>query len=165
MLGRIPFAVFRSACNGSKHFLNALTANFRTEVQETHPDIQMSLVSPGVVRTEFGKNALHGGVASRQLPYSQSAEEVGKVIADLIESRRPDVYTRDGSRERVIEYFSTMGEDPWGIFQACASEPDMGSQTNDPAIPLRMSVVCLPWVSAYPIGQGSRRQETRGRWS
>src|SRR6478672_4716583 len=30
MLGRVPMAVFRSAYNGAKHFLNALTANFRT---------------------------------------------------------------------------------------------------------------------------------------
>ena len=61
MLGRIPFAIIRSAYNGSKHFLNAITANFRTEVQATHPDIQFTLVSPGVVRTDFGRNARHGG--------------------------------------------------------------------------------------------------------
>jgi short-subunit dehydrogenase len=112
MLGRIPFAVFRSAYNGSKHFLNALTANFRSEIQETHPNIQVTLVSPGVVRTDFGNNALHGGVDSRQLPYSQSAEEVATVIADVIDSRRPDVYTRTGSREVVVNHFSTTGEDP-----------------------------------------------------
>jgi short-subunit dehydrogenase len=112
MLGRIPFAVFRSAYNGSKHFLNALTTNFRSEVQETHPGIQVTLVSPGVVRTDFGKNALHGGVDSRQLPYSQSAEEVATVIADVIDSRRMDVYTRAGSREIVVNYYSTAGEDP-----------------------------------------------------
>jgi hypothetical protein len=50
--------------------LNALTATFRAEVQQTHPDIQFSLVSPGVVRTEFGLNARHGGPDSRQLPDS-----------------------------------------------------------------------------------------------
>jgi NADP-dependent 3-hydroxy acid dehydrogenase YdfG len=45
MLGRIPFATFRSAYCGAKHFLNALTAAFRDEVQQTHPGIQVSLVS------------------------------------------------------------------------------------------------------------------------
>src|SRR5262249_17490092 len=90
MLGRVPFATFRSAYSASKHFLNALTANFRDEVQETHPDIQFSLVSPGVVRTEFGLNATHGGPDSRSLPNSQSAEEVATVIADVVDSRRPD---------------------------------------------------------------------------
>jgi short-subunit dehydrogenase len=112
MLGRIPFAVFRSAYNGAKHFLDALTANFRMEHAETHPGIVFTLVSPGVVRTEFGKNAIHGGPDSRELPYSQSAEEVAEVIADVIDSRRNDVYTRAGSRDRVVEYYSTIGEDP-----------------------------------------------------
>ena len=112
MLGRIPFAVFRSAYNGAKHFLNAITANFRTEVQETHPGIQFTLVSPGVVRTEFGKNARHGGPDSRQLPQSQSAEEVAEVIAGVMESRLPDVYTRAGARDRVVEYYSRVGVDP-----------------------------------------------------
>jgi NADP-dependent 3-hydroxy acid dehydrogenase YdfG len=111
MLGRMPFAVIRSAYCGAKHFLNALTAMFRVEVQQTHPDIQFSLVSPGVVRTEFGLNAVHGGPDSRALPDSQSAEEVAAVIADVIETRRPDVYTRQGSRERVASYYATVGED------------------------------------------------------
>jgi short-subunit dehydrogenase len=112
MLGRIPYVVYRSAYNGAKHYLNALTANFRMEVQSTHPDIQFSIVSPGVVRTEFGVNARHGGVDSRTLPESQSAEEVAAVIVDVVERRRPDVYTRGGSHARVLEYYSALGEDP-----------------------------------------------------
>jgi short-subunit dehydrogenase len=111
MLGRIPFALMRSAYNGSKHFLNALTANFREEVQKTCPGIQFSLVSPGVVRTEFGLNAVHGGPDSRQLPDSQSAEEVAAVVANVIETRRPDVYTRQGSHDRVVAYFKGTGAD------------------------------------------------------
>ncbi len=112
MLGRIPFAVIRSAYNGAKHFLNAITANFRTEVQQKHPGIQFTIVSPGVVRTEFGKNALHGGPDSRELPQSQSAEEVAVVIADVMESRLPDVYTRQGAHDRVVEYYKAVGVDP-----------------------------------------------------
>ena len=112
MLGRLPHAVIRSAYNGAKHFLNALTANFRMEHVEKYPGIIFTLVSPGVVRTEFGLNAMDGGADSRSLPYSQSAEEVADVIANAIEMRRADVYTRAGSRERVVEYYSTIGEDP-----------------------------------------------------
>jgi short-subunit dehydrogenase len=112
MLGRMPMNPMRSAYNGAKHFLNALTANFRAEVQQTHPDIRVSLVSPGVVRTEFGIHSLHGGPDSRQLPDSQSAEEVGRVIAKLIETPRPDVYTRRGAHDRVVGYFASLGEDP-----------------------------------------------------
>ena len=112
MLGRIPFAVIRSAYIGAKHFVNALTATFRLEVQQTHPGIQVSLVSPGVVRTDFGLNAVHGGADSRQFPNSQSAEEVAEVIADVIESRRADVYTRAGARQMVLDYYASTGEDP-----------------------------------------------------
>lgn len=112
MLGRIPAAMFRSAYCGAKHFLNALTATFRAEVQQTHPGIQVSLVSPGVVRTEFGLNARHGGPDSRQLPDSQSAEEVAEVIVGVIASRQPDVYTKVGAHDRVVNYFDTLAVDP-----------------------------------------------------
>ncbi|HEX4348494.1 MAG TPA: SDR family NAD(P)-dependent oxidoreductase [Vicinamibacterales bacterium] len=111
MLGRIPFATFRSAYCAAKHFLNALTATFRAEVQTTHPDIQFSLVSPGVVRTEFGLNARHGGVDSRTLPQSQSAEEVADVIARVIASRQPDVYTRPGASKTIADYYASVGVD------------------------------------------------------
>jgi NADP-dependent 3-hydroxy acid dehydrogenase YdfG len=112
MLGRIPFATFRSAYCGAKHFLNALTIAFRNEVQQTHPGIQVSLLSPGVVRTEFGVRARHGGVDSRQLPGSQSAEEVAAVIASTIDSRAPDVYTRAGAHDMVVKFYDANGTDP-----------------------------------------------------
>jgi short-subunit dehydrogenase len=106
MLGRVPFALVRSAYSASKHFLNSLTANFRTEVQATHPGIQITLISPGVVATDFGLNALHGGIDSRTIPGAQTAEEVAEVIADAIGSRQADVYTRADAREMVVKYYS-----------------------------------------------------------
>jgi len=114
MLGRVPFAVIRSAYCGAKHFLNALTATFREEVQQTHPGIQFSIVSPPVVRTDFGLNALHGGPDSRTLPNSQSAEEVAAVIAQVIETRQPDVYTLSGAQDRVIAYYKALSSDATG---------------------------------------------------
>ena len=112
MLGRLPSATMRSAYNGAKHFLNALTTNFRDELRHSAPDIEITLVSPGVVRTDFGLNALHGGMDSRQLPESQSAEEVTAVIVWAIRTGKPDVYTRVGAKQRVIDYFARIGEDP-----------------------------------------------------
>lgn len=112
MLGRIPHAIQRSAYNGAKHFLNALTANFRAEIQQTHPGIHVSLVSPGVVRTDFGKHARHGGPDSHQLPDSQGVDEVALIIAGVIDSRVPDVYTRTGAQDRVVRYFTGLGIDP-----------------------------------------------------
>jgi NADP-dependent 3-hydroxy acid dehydrogenase YdfG len=112
LLGRMPFAVIRSAYCGAKHFLNALTITFRAEVQMTHPGIQVSIVSPGVVRTDFGLNAIHGGPDSRSFPESQSAAEVASVIAEVVALRTPDVYTRRGSQERVAGYYTAIGVDP-----------------------------------------------------
>ncbi|WP_291164442.1 SDR family NAD(P)-dependent oxidoreductase [Gemmatimonas sp. UBA7669] len=112
MLGRIPSVVPRAAYSAAKHFLDSLTINFRDEVQAEHPGIQFSLVSPGVVHTEFGNNALHGGVDSRQLPMAQTADEVAAVIAQVIEDRRPDVYSRTGMAARVREYYAGLGQDP-----------------------------------------------------
>jgi NADP-dependent 3-hydroxy acid dehydrogenase YdfG len=112
MLGRIPSALPRSAYSAAKHFLNSLTANVRAEVQAEHPDIQFSLVSPGVVHTDFGLNARHGGVDSRALPDAQTADEVAAVIAQVIVDRRPDVYSRAGMAARVASYYGGIGEDP-----------------------------------------------------
>jgi NADP-dependent 3-hydroxy acid dehydrogenase YdfG len=112
MLGRTPMAVFRSAYNGAKHFLNAFTFNLRQELSETHPGIAVSLVSPGVVATEFGKNAAHGGPDSRSLPNAQDVSEVGEVIAWVIETRKPDVYTFPGAKAAVSNFVSQLGEDP-----------------------------------------------------
>jgi short-subunit dehydrogenase len=112
MLGRMPLATIRSAYNGAKHFLNALTASFRDELHASDPGIEVTLVSPGVVRTDFGLNALHGGPDSRALPGSQGAEEVAAVIVEAIRSGKPDLYTRAGARHAVLDYFSRTGEDP-----------------------------------------------------
>ena len=112
LLGRVPFATARSAYCGAKHFLNALTATFRAELEAEYPEIQVTLVSPGVVRTDFGLNARHGGPDSRSFGESQSAEEVAAVIADVIARPRPDVYTRTGARDRIVAYYEHMGMDP-----------------------------------------------------
>lgn len=110
LLGRVPFAAIRSAYSGAKHFLNALTAMMRAEVQATHPRIQISLVSPGIVRTDFGLNARHGGPDSRSFPESQSAEEVAEVIARVIDTQQPDVYTRP-AQQMVAKYYAGLGVD------------------------------------------------------
>lgn len=112
MLGRIPFTMIRSAYCGAKHFLNALTATLRAELQQSHPGIQVSLVSPGVVRTDFGLKARHGGPDSRDFPESQSAEEAAAAIGWVIDTGRPDVYTKRGSQQRVAGYYATLGVDP-----------------------------------------------------
>jgi len=112
LLGRLPAATYRSAYTAAKHFLNALTVQMRDEVSATHPGIAFSLVSPGAAATDFGRNALHGGPDSRDIPNRQPVEEVAAVIARVVETREPDVYTRAGSRERVLAWYQANGVDP-----------------------------------------------------
>ncbi len=106
MLGRIPFAVHRSAYSAAKHALEALTANLRMELHAEYPGIHVTCVHPPVVATEFGVHAKHGGTDSRAMPGAQSAEEVAAVIADVIEHPRADVYTRPGAQQMVVAYLA-----------------------------------------------------------
>jgi NADP-dependent 3-hydroxy acid dehydrogenase YdfG len=105
MLGRIPFAPIRSAYSAAKHAMNSLTANLRMELAHEYPGIHVSVVLPGVVHTEFGMKAKHGGPDNRKMA-GQSAEEVASIIAGVIEEPRPDVYTPPGGRERVAAYYA-----------------------------------------------------------
>lgn len=106
MLGRLPLAPMRSAYSAAKAAVNALTANLRVELAATHPGIHVSAVHPGVVATEFGLHAMHGGPDSRHLPNAQPVDEVAGVIAELIANPRADVYTRPGARQMVAAYFA-----------------------------------------------------------
>jgi len=106
LLGRVPFTPIRSAYSAAKHALNALTANLRMELRTQHPGIIVSSVHPGVVATDFGRKARYGGPDSRQFPGAQTVEEVAKVIADLIENPRADVYTRPGAQQLVVGYYA-----------------------------------------------------------
>jgi NADP-dependent 3-hydroxy acid dehydrogenase YdfG len=106
MLGRLPFALPRSAYSAAKHALNSLTANLRMELRADYPEIHVSSVHPGVVATEFGVHACHGGPDSRKMPGAQTAQEVAQVIADVIERPRADVYTRPGAQQMVVGYYA-----------------------------------------------------------
>jgi NAD(P)-dependent dehydrogenase (short-subunit alcohol dehydrogenase family) len=107
MLSRIPFAPIRSAYTAAKHALNALTANLRMELRAAgQPDIMVSNVLPGVVATDFGSNALHGGPDSRSFPGAQPVGEVAELIADLIEKPRAELYTRPEFRAQVAGYYA-----------------------------------------------------------
>ena len=110
-LGRKPSVLSRSAYNWSKHFLNGLTTNFRDEVAATHPGIAVSLVSPGLIYTDFGKHALHDGKDMRTQPGGQSKEEVASVIMQVVQQRQPDVFTRVGVKAEMMAYLDGLVED------------------------------------------------------
>ena len=59
-------------------------------------------------------NDLEKGIIDRfrSLPISRSSVLIGRSIASVIHSRRPDVYTRRGAKELVAAYYAGIGEDP-----------------------------------------------------
>src|SRR5204863_9047597 len=77
-LGRVPLAPHRSAYNAAKAALAALTANLRMDLRPQYPDIHVSLVMPGMVATEFGRNAIGAapGTPVYSGPHVQSVETV-----------------------------------------------------------------------------------------
>jgi NADP-dependent 3-hydroxy acid dehydrogenase YdfG len=112
MLARIPFASIRSAYSASKAAVTSLSTSFRLELAQELPDVHVSTVFPGIVATDFGSSALHGGMDSRKLPGAQPVEEVARVIADLIEQPRSEIYTRPEAREMIARYFAAEDVGP-----------------------------------------------------
>lgn len=105
-LSRFPFAPQRSAYSAAKGAVNMIMASLRIELRTAFPDIKCTTVLPGVVATDFGLNALHGGVDNRKLPNAQPVEEVARVMADTIEHPRAEVYTRPQLLQLASRYFS-----------------------------------------------------------
>jgi NADP-dependent 3-hydroxy acid dehydrogenase YdfG len=115
MLARIPFASFRSAYSAAKHAMNSLTENVRMDLARDCPEVRVTCVMPGVVTTDFGRNALGGGADSRGIPGGQTPEQVAAIIADAIErGRGGDVYTGLGALERVVQYLSGLAAERSG---------------------------------------------------
>jgi len=109
-LARVPLATHRSAYNAAKAALNALTANLRMDLRKTHPNIHVTLVMPGMVATEFGRNAVYSPPSTPIYsgPYVQSVEDVADVFAQVIENPVAEVYTSPRSRDMVQEYFADV---------------------------------------------------------
>jgi short-subunit dehydrogenase len=106
-LARFPFAPQRSAYSASKAAVNLLMASLRGELRAQGLDnIYATTVMPGVVATDFGKNALHGGVDNAKLPGAQPVSEVAEVIVDVLEKPRAEVYTRPQMRQLAEKYYS-----------------------------------------------------------
>ncbi|MEP7325359.1 MAG: SDR family oxidoreductase [Gemmatimonadota bacterium] len=112
-LSRVPAVSFRSGYNAAKHALNALTANLRMDLRREYPRIHVSLVMPGLVDTEFQKNAL-GGTPIPPLPggpiQPQTADEVAAAIVALIDTPQAEIYTNPAQREMVQRYFADVAK-------------------------------------------------------
>ena len=123
-LGRVPLVSVRSAYSAAKAALNSLTASLRAELR-AYPGIQVSLVMPGVVTTDFARNVRGGPPAVTGVPavagappartggpaspgMSQTAEEVGEAIAQLLRHPVPELYTNPASAELARQYFADV---------------------------------------------------------
>lgn len=112
-LGRVPLVTFRSVYNAAKAAVNVLTANLRVDLRLSHPRIHVSLVMPGVVKTEFARNALGGtppmpaGGRSSMVP--QTPEEVAEMVWELVENPKAELYTNPASPEMVRRYYQDVG--------------------------------------------------------
>ena len=114
-LSRVPLATYRSAYNAAKAALNALTANLRMDLRRQYPEIHVSLVMPGMVTTEFARNALGGTPAVTWAsrpgggPTIQGADDVAAAIQSLIASPQEELYTQPGQPDTVVRYFQDVG--------------------------------------------------------
>jgi short-subunit dehydrogenase len=113
-LGRVPVATPRSAYSAAKAALNSLTANVRVDLRRTHPGINVSLVMPGLVTTEFARHARGstgpippGAIGSPMKP--QTPEEVAAIVADVLDQPVPEVYTNPASHTVAARYVADVG--------------------------------------------------------
>ena len=119
-LGRVPMATHRSAYNAAKSALNALTANLRVELHAKNPNIHVTLVMPGMVATDFARNAVGAapGTTSYAGSHVQSVEQVADVVASVIETPVAEVYTNPASADMARRYFADVG-----AYEASAGNP------------------------------------------
>jgi short-subunit dehydrogenase len=111
-LGRVPVATVRSVYSAAKAALNSLTANLRMDLRREYPGIHVSLVLPGIVMTEFAKNAL-GGTPQGPPPAGpmkpQTPEEAVAAIVKLIEQPVAEIYTNPVLQEIARRYYEDVG--------------------------------------------------------
>jgi NADP-dependent 3-hydroxy acid dehydrogenase YdfG len=116
-LARVPIAPARSAYSAAKSAVNSLSANLRMDLAATHPAIHVTTVMPGIVATEFAKNArgaagpspapgVAGAGPAAMVP--QTAEEIAAVIARVIETPVAEVYTNPASPAIAKRYFDSL---------------------------------------------------------
>ena len=105
-------ATIRSIYSASKAALNSLTANLRMDLAESAPGVHVTLVMPGIVTTEFHRNAINGtpSIAPRPgFPAGQSAVEVAAAIVGAIDRPVAEVYTNPQHAAIAVRYIQDVG--------------------------------------------------------
>jgi len=121
-LGRVPLVTFRSVYSAAKAALNSLTANLRMDLQADYPEVHVSTVMPGMVSTEFFKNAVgyssaHPPMAAGTVPNAQTADEVSEAIMSLIEKPRAEIFTNPVSEKIARRYYDDIAAFEKGLLE------------------------------------------------
>ena len=112
-LGRVPLVTYRSVYSAAKSGVNVLTANLRMDLRAKYPGINVSLIMPGIVDTDFHKVAgtptaiVAGGRAGPMRV--ESAGEVAERIVSLMEHPFAEIYTNPSFADLVQQYYRDVG--------------------------------------------------------
>jgi short-subunit dehydrogenase len=135
-LGRVPIASFRSAYSAAKAALNSLTANLRTDLRD-YPGIDVTLVMPGVVATDFARNVrgearppINAGAPGSSPMKPQTAEEVAERIAEVIKRPVAEIYTNPVSADIVRRYYADVAAFERGSAPAPSSTQDTTQRSD-----------------------------------
>jgi len=111
VLARAPIASLRSAYSAAKAMLTSLTTNLRLDLAATHPAIHVTSVMPGLVSTDFARNAgTEGPLAAASVAMGiQTPAEVAEVIAGVLEHPRAEIYTNPNSEPAVRRLLEESG--------------------------------------------------------
>lgn len=112
-MGRVPMASYRSIYSAAKSAVNILSSNLRMDLRAKYPGIQVSVVMPGIVDTEFHK------VAQTPIPIRageragttrvETADEVAAKIVTLIDHPVAELYTAPQMAEITQRYYQDVG--------------------------------------------------------
>jgi short-subunit dehydrogenase len=110
-LGRVPMALPRAAYSAAKAALNSLTANLRVELRQRNPNIHVTLFMPGMVATEFAKNAVGAPPDTKVYAgdHVQTVEQVAEILSRVIAEPVAEVYTNPASGSIASRYFEDVG--------------------------------------------------------
>lgn len=110
LLSRVPWEVGRAGYDAAHAALNALTADLRLELRQSHPGVRVTLVIAGRIATGFAERAIGAGSAAEPEggPPPESPEEVAEVIAQAIEEPAAEVYTRPALARLAQRYLSEV---------------------------------------------------------
>ena len=104
LVARVKFPLPVGSYAAAKAAMSRLSEELRGELSQSHPDVRVVVVYPGVIATDFGQNALGSKGDSRKIPGAQSAEDVAHVVCEAALRGRGDVYTLPNAAPMVREY-------------------------------------------------------------